>query len=190
MMPSKAPSAASLPDNESRSALLACSPIWPMPSTSAGPTCATSPGISPMSVPTITPTRGITLLAAVSKLSTSWSVSCDMSASESPRPVSQFCHDAFIMFTEPSMVVAASRAVVPIAMKASSSVIAPLATSSAACSAVMPEICIEVCMTSMAATMLSNDIEVPSTVTPSFFCTSVILDASAMSRCISSLVPP
>ena len=61
----------------------------------------------------MTAMRGTTLPAAVSKLCTRFSVSCCMSAESSPRPVSQFSHAAFIAFTLPSMVVEASRAVVP-----------------------------------------------------------------------------
>ena len=59
-------------------------------------------------------TTGPTFLATLSTDSMSWSVSAPMSASSRPSPVSQFDHAAFMVFTEPSMVVAASRAVVPV----------------------------------------------------------------------------
>lgn len=58
-------------------------------------------------------TRGMTFEAAVSTDSTSSSVSLPISASSLPSSVSQFSHEAFIMLTLPSMVVAASREVVP-----------------------------------------------------------------------------
>ena len=111
--PSTSPRAKSLPSNDARSASIAVSPICPAADTSVGPISATIPGTVPMSVPKISAARGTTCEAAVSTLVTRLSVSCDMSASESPRPVSQFSHAAFAMLSEPSMVVAASRAVVP-----------------------------------------------------------------------------
>ena len=56
--------------------------------------------------------------------------------------------------------------------------------------AVVPAMPMLFCMTEIALTTLPNDMDEPSTVTPSSFCTSVIFDASAMSRCISVCVPP
>ena len=62
----------------------------------------------------ISPMRGMTLLAAVTTDSISSSVRAPMSASSLPSSVTKFCHAALAMLTEPSMVVAASRAVVPL----------------------------------------------------------------------------
>ena len=58
--------------------------------------------------------RGATFLTTVVKLVTSWPLRADMSTSLRPRPVSQFCQADFMLATEPSMVVEASLAVVPV----------------------------------------------------------------------------
>ena len=113
----------------------------------------------------ISPTLGTTFRPAVMTDSTSWSVRAPMSASSFPSPVSQFCHEAFIIVMLPSMVLAASAAVVP----------------------VMP---ISVWTTWIALTMLSKLRLPSSTVSPSCFCTSVRRDASLMSLSISDWVPP
>ena len=128
------------------------------------PSCSTADGScsesAAMAAPAMTAMRGTMFDAAVVTESTSCVVSFSMSASSLPSSVTQFCQAAFAMLTLPSMVVAASRIVVP-------------------------PICMDSCMTWIAATTLSKLIEVPSTVTPSFSCTSVSFDASLMRRCIS-----
>lgn len=58
--------------------------------------------------------RGSTLSAAVPTLDTKFSINVSRSALESPMPVIRFVHAACIIPTEPSMVVAASFAVVPV----------------------------------------------------------------------------
>ena len=138
---------------ESTRESMAALPMVPMASERMGPACATMEGSSPISVPTISPTLGTMLDAAITAESTSWPVRAEMSAVSLPSPTSQLSHAAFMAETEPSMVVEASRAVVP-------------------------PICMDSCMTWMAATMLSKLMEEESTVTPSFCWTSVIFEAS------------
>ena len=101
---------------------------WP----STGPTDVTRLGSCDSAVPTMVATRGMTFEAAVSTDSTSSSVSLPISAPSLPSSVSQFSQAAFAMLQEPSMVVAASREVVP-------------------------AICICSCIVWMASTMLSKD---------------------------------
>lgn len=110
----------------------------------------------------ICPMRGMMLPAAITALSTSWSVSAPTSAPSSARPASQFCQDARMLATEPEMVVAASCAVVP----------------------VMP---ISVCTIWMASVMSAKLSMERSAISP--WATLTLL-ASAMSRSISALVPP
>ena len=59
-------------------------------------------------------TAGPTLFATSPMDETSWLVSLPMSAPSVPRPASQFSHAAFAELREPSMVVVASLAVVPV----------------------------------------------------------------------------
>ena len=66
-----------------------------------------------MTVEAIWAMRGTTLDTTLSKASTRFCVSAAMSASLDARPVSQLSHAALMALTLPSMVVAASRAVVP-----------------------------------------------------------------------------
>ena len=66
------------------------------------------------SVSAIWPTRGTTLPAVVATDSTIWSVSAAMSAPSLPSAATQFENAALAELTEPSMVVAASLAVVPV----------------------------------------------------------------------------
>ncbi len=141
---------------------------WNMPASDSarvGPSVATMDGSCEASVDTMTPMRVTMFEAAVTTESARLPVSPAMSAESSPRPVSQLSHAAFMELTEPSMVVAASRAVVP-------------------------PTCMLSCMTWIAATMFEKLSELESTVTPSFCWTSVILDASEMSLFISDCVPP
>ena len=102
----------------------------------ASPATGTSvdmtPGSCSTAVDTMVATRGTMLEAAVSTDSTSSVVSLPMSASSLPSSVTQFSHAALAMLQEPSMVVAASREVVP-------------------------AICICSCIVWMASTMLSNE---------------------------------
>ena len=82
---------------------------WP----STGPTDVTRLGSCDSAVPTMVATRGTTFDAAVSTDCNSSSVSLPMSASSLPSSVTQFSQAALAMLQEPSMVVAASREVVP-----------------------------------------------------------------------------
>ena len=134
-------------------ASIAVVPMVPIASERTGPIPESIDGSSPIRVPTISPTLGTTFEAATTAESTSWPVRADMSAVSLPSPTSQLSQAAFMAETEPSIVVEASRAVVP-------------------------PICIDSCMTWMAATMLSKLMDEESTVTPSFCWTSVILEAS------------
>ena len=106
--------------------------------------------------------RGPTFWMTVPIESTSWVVNPLMSALSLPSSASQFCHAAFIMPTEPSMVVAASLAVVPL----------------------MP-ICS--CMMWMACTTSENLSMDRSPISP-FAC--LTLFASWIRRSISDFVPP
>ncbi len=81
----------------------ACSP-------SCAPICATS---VPMPA-AMASTRGRTLSAAVPRLWVKLSSSPPRSASSRAMPVSRFCHAAFMELALPSMVLAASLAVVPV----------------------------------------------------------------------------
>ena len=86
-------------------------------SPNAPPTCAAISGpcvtTVPTNVPTICPTRGPTLSTTWPIDSSSCPLSSCMSAVSEPRPVTQLAHAAFAMLMEPSMVCAASLAVVP-----------------------------------------------------------------------------
>ena len=84
--------------------------------------------------------RGTRLSATAITESTRLLISTPMSCDGSAIPVSRFVHADFIMPMEPCIVVAASFAVVPIAARASSCVMVPFFTASAACSAVSPDI--------------------------------------------------
>ena len=111
---------------------------------------------------TMTPMRGPMFLMTVPMLVTSWLVSLPMSASFLPSSVSQFCQAAFMLPTEPSMVVEASLAVVP----------------------VMPRLFWTswmACTTSLNLSMLRS---------PAWPLASRSLLASKMRRSISVLVPP
>ena len=110
----------------------------------------------------IWPTRGRMFFSAVPMLSLSCWLNALMSALLLPRPASQFCHAAFIEFTDPSMVVAASRAVVPL----------------------MPICFWTRLMASTTSLKLSMLRSLPSLSTPGS------LLASEMRRCISVFVPP
>ena len=105
--------------------------------------------------------RGTMFFSAVPMLSASCWLRAPMSAFSLPNPANQFCHAAFIMPMDPSMVVAASLEVVPAISRL-------------------------FCMTWIADTTFANDMEEPSTVTPSSFWISVILEASWIRRFISS----
>ena len=101
---------------------------WP----TTGASFVTTPGNCSTAVDTMVARRGTMLDAAVATESTSSPVSLPMSASSLPSSVTQFSQAAFAMLQEPSMVVAASREVVP-------------------------AICICSCIVWMASTMLSKD---------------------------------
>ena len=107
-------------------------------------------------------TRGRMFFNAVPMESASCWLRAPMSAFSLPSPASQFCHAAFIEFTDPSMVVAASLAVVPL----------------------MPRLFCTRLMASVTSANESMERSLPSFITPGS------LFASAMSRCISVLVPP
>ena len=92
-----------------RPSVMICTKAWP----TTGPTDCISPGSCVSAVETMVATRGTMFLAAVSTDSTRSAVRVCMSALSLPSSVTQFVHAAFAMLTEPSMVVAASRAVVP-----------------------------------------------------------------------------
>ena len=115
-----------------------------------------------MAVTTISSRRGTMFEAAVMAESTSSPVSASMSAESSARPVTQFSQAARVMLMLPSMVVAASRAVVPAMF------------------------CF--CWTrSIASTMSEKLSMLRSPARPMLLAYSL---ASEMRRCISSLVPP
>ena len=88
------------------------------PSSTAGRPSSTQPVARSVNVwkrvSAIWPMRGTTLPAAVATDSTSWSVSAAMSAPSLPRAATQLKNAAFAELTEPSMVVDASLAVVPV----------------------------------------------------------------------------
>ena len=123
------------------------------------------PSISLTTPPRATSTLGIKFSAKVPTESMKFVSNASKSAVSSAMPTSKFCQAAFIIAQEPWIVVPASLAVVP----------------------AIPMLC---CITLIALTMLSKDILLSSTVMPNCFCTSVILEASAINRAISSLVPP
>ena len=110
-------------------------------------------------------TLGPIFLATVSTESTNWSVRLSKLASSLLMPVSKFVQALFIELIEPSIVVAASFAVVP-------------------------EISRLFCITDIAFIIFPNSKEPSSTVTFKSFWISVILAASVISLSISDFVPP